>query len=158
MPKLVSHSPDNNIGVVGEVDITTSEEIVRIVKQARNALEGWATQSALNRKQKLEALYTAFVSSKDTLALLESKEMGMPIEESKSDLDSGLNYFRWYLDNAEKYLAPEVSFEDDKEIHTVHYEPTGVAAVIMPWNFPFSNLIWGAIPNLVVGNTVVFKH
>src|SRR4030042_3765135 len=34
----------------------------------------------------------------------------------------------------------------------------GVAAVIVPWNFPFANFLWGVIPTLIAGNTVVFKH
>jgi acyl-CoA reductase-like NAD-dependent aldehyde dehydrogenase len=58
----------------------------------------------------------------------------------------------------EKALTPEITFESDTEIHRYFYEPTGVAAVISPWNFPVSNFIWGVMPNLVVGNTVVHKH
>jgi len=45
-----------------------------------------------------------------------------------------------------------------QKIHKIVYEPFGVAAVIAPWNFPFSNFMWGVIPNLIAGNTVVFKH
>ena len=48
-------------------------------------------------------------------------------------------------------------FEDEASIHTVFHEPIGVAAVIVPWNYPFSTVIWQLIPNLLVGNTVVFK-
>jgi acyl-CoA reductase-like NAD-dependent aldehyde dehydrogenase len=43
---------------------------------------------------------------------------------------------RWNLDNADKCLAPEVTFENEEEIHKVFYEPLGVGAVITPWNFP----------------------
>tara|TARA_Y100000310_G_C20672325_1_gene810985 strand:- start:1875 stop:2885 length:1011 start_codon:yes stop_codon:yes gene_type:complete len=38
------------------------------------------------------------------------------------------------------------------------HEPYGVAAVITPWNYPFDMFLWGVIPNLIAGNTVVFKH
>lgn len=71
--------------------------------------------------------------------------MGMPITQSLTDMNSGLGYFKWYLNNAEKYLSPEITHEDSKSVHTVYYEPTGVAAVISPWNFPFSNFICGVI-------------
>jgi len=37
------------------------------------------------------------------------------------------------------------------------YEPTGAVAVISPWNYPLGMALWGIVPNLVVGNTVVFK-
>lgn len=158
MSKLISLSPDNTIGKLGEIEITTESEGKESVSNARNSFKQWSRFSVEERKQYLEKIYEVFESNREELATLESKEMGMPIIESRIDVDSGLNYFRWYLDNTEKYISPEVSFENESEIHTVYYESIGVAAVIMPWNFPFANLIWGCIPNLIVGNTVVFKH
>ena len=103
-------------------------------------------------------MFDALGERKEELALLETKQMGMPIKQSLADVDSGLDYFKWYLANTEKCIAPETTFEDDKSVHIVSYEPIGVAVVISPWNFPFSNFIWGVIPNLIVGNTVVYKH
>lgn len=158
MMKLVSISPDNTLGVIGEVDITTKSEIEDIVSKATKSFKAWSKLDLQERVSYLERLYKEFEKNKEELAEMGSKEMGMPIEESLEDLESGLSYFRWYLDNAFKYISPEVSFENKEEIHTVYYEPVGVVAVIMPWNYPFSNLIWGTIPSLIVGNTVVFKH
>ncbi len=158
MSKLVSISPDKSIGVVGEIEISTKEYVLEQVSKAKETFKSWSKLSILDRKEILEKLYSSFDSNKEELAEMASKEMGMPIEETHIDLESGLNYFRWYLDNCDKYLSPEISFENEKEVHTVYYEPIGVAGVIMPWNFPFSNLIWGVIPSLISGNTVVFKH
>jgi len=62
------------------------------------------------------------------------------------------------LDNAEKYLVSEVTYEDAHEIHTLYHEPFGVVAVIVPWNVPASNFVWGCGQHLIAGNTVVFKH
>ncbi len=47
----------------------------------------------------------------------------MPIRLARDEVQYGLSYFLWYLDNAESSLAPEVVFESDTEIHTVFYEP-----------------------------------
>ncbi len=158
MTKLESISPDKTIGKLGEVEISTEAEIKEAVSNAKESFKKWGRLSVQERKQLLEKIYYVFDKNREELAQLESKEMGMPIVESRIDIESGLNYFRWYLDNTEKYISSEVSFENETELHTVYYEPIGVAAVIMPWNFPFSNLIWGVILNLIVGNTVVFKH
>ena len=81
--------------------------------------------------------------------------MGKPITEAK--LDGFLEEFEWFLDNSEKAFVDEITHEDEKSIHRIVYEPYGVAAVITPWNFPTGMFIWGTIPNLVAGNTVVFK-
>ncbi len=157
MTKFISISPDNTIGQLGEVDITSEAAVKEAVSNARSSFKQWSRLSVEERKQYLEKIYKVFDSNREELAKLESMEMGMPIVESRIDVDSGRNYLRWYLDNTQKHISPEVSFENDTELHTVYYEPIGVAAVIMPWNFPFSNFIWGVIPNLMVGNSVVFK-
>ena len=67
-------------------------------------------------------------------------------------------YFKWFLENAEEALADKITYQDENTLHRIVFEPIGVAAVIVPWNFPFVNVIWGTIPNLLAGNPVVFKH
>ena len=52
-----------------------------------------------------------------------SMEMGMPIRQARDEVVYGLTYFRWYLENAETYLSPEVTRETESELHTVFYEP-----------------------------------
>lgn len=156
--KLISTNPGKNYEILGRVDISAKSEIKNSVKQANKAKEDWASWGIKRRAIILQKLYKDFSQRKEELALLETQEMGMPITQSLLDIDSGLDYFKWYLENTEKYLAPETTHEDKISIHKVYYEPIGTAAVIVPWNFPFSNVIWGVIPNLLVGNTVVLKH
>ncbi len=158
MSKLISTNPAKNYERLGEIDISSAEEIKQKVVKARKAFPEWKKLGVSGRIEALRPLLDYFTKHKKEIAVLETKEMGMPISQSLGDVDFGLDYFKWYLDNAAKYLTPETTFEDDNSIHQVHYEPIGVAAVIIPWNFPFSNFIWGVGQNLVVGNTVVMKH
>ena len=137
---------------------STNEDIQAAVSKANSAKEAWRLLGVEKRIVLLKRLFEDLKTHKEDLSLLETKEMGMPITQSQFDVEFGLEYFDWYLRNAEAHLAPEVIFQDSKAIHTVFYEPIGTSAVISSWNFPFSNFIWGVIPNLVVGNTVVFKH
>jgi succinate-semialdehyde dehydrogenase/glutarate-semialdehyde dehydrogenase len=99
------------------------------------------------------------VKQKKDIQLIAAKEMGMPISVSDTiDIGPGLAYMKGYLDYIEEWLEPEIIFQNKKEIHYQFFEPKGVAAISVPWNFPFCNFIWGVMQNLVVGNTVVFKH
>ena len=141
-----------------KINDSTAKEIKGAVSAAREAQENWYGLGFKGRTKILSKIYSKFTERKEELAHLETEQMGMPINQSLGDIDFGLNYFKWYLENSEKYLMPETTFEDNESVHTVYYEPIGVAAVISPWNFPFSNFIWGVIPNLIVGNTVVHKH
>ena len=157
MAKLISINP-SNYEVLGEVEMSTEKEIVEKVVSAHASQKNWKALGLTKRIELLKSLLPLFTSKKEELALLSSKKMGMPYSEAVDDLNSGIEYFTWYLENAEKYLKPEITFEDENEIHKVIYEPKGVAAVIVPWNFPFSNFIWQVGQNLIVGNVVIFKH
>jgi len=157
MAKLISTNP-SNYEILGEVEVSTNTEIQEKVKLAHVSQKDWNAIGLSKRIGLLKSLLSLFTSQKEKLALLASKEMGMPYSEAVDDLNSGIEYFTWYLENAEECLKPEITFEDENEVHKVIYEPKGVVAVIVPWNFPFSNFIWQVGQNLIVGNTVVFKH
>ena len=106
----------------------------------------------------IERLKDIIKSKKREFAELITNEMGMPISESLSDIDSGLEYIEWYIDNVEKIIGDKITYEDEKEIDKIIFEPKGVVAVIIAWNFPFSSFVWQAVTNLIVGNTVIIKH
>ncbi len=156
MDKMNSINPSNG-EVLGEVAVSSEGEIVEKVEKAHHALGEWQKLGVGGRVKVLKKIPELIKENKDDLALLASKEMGMPISESKDDIDYSLDYFNWYFDNAEEYLLSERIYEDEKIRHVIYREPRGVVAVITPWNFPVSNFVWSVIQNLIVGNTVVFK-
>lgn len=158
MNKLVSTNPGKNYEVLGEVPFSTEEEIKEKVKKAQLAKNKWKELGLEGRMKALRRVVDAISEKQEELAVLATKEIGMPISSSRTDAKDAIQLFTWYLDNAEKYLSPEKVYEDETSINTVYYEPYGVAVVISPWNFPLSNFVWGAGQNLISGNTVVFKH
>jgi succinate-semialdehyde dehydrogenase/glutarate-semialdehyde dehydrogenase len=156
MTNIISNNPSTG-ETLGEVEVTSNDEIKAKVDKARKALKGWKELVIGGRVKALYKVVEGFERRHDEFASLISKEMGMPISQSTHDVHGAIDYFNWYLDNAEKYLAPEVVYQDDETTHTVLYEPVGVVAAITPWNFPASNFVWMCGQNLIVGNTVVFK-
>lgn len=156
---LISTNPGKNDEAIGSVPISTKSQVHQAVVAARGASAMWRELGVTGRATYLQNFYLLCQKHRDDIAKFTSREMGMPITLSKNgDMGDGLSYFQWYLANAEKILSPVTSFEDEAVKHTVFYEPIGVAAVIMPWNWPFCNFVWGVIPQLIAGNTVVFKH
>ena len=159
MKKLISTNPSQNFSKIGGVKVSSSKEISDKVKKAGVMTQKWANTYLKERVTILKNVYKALFKRKDEISKLASTEMGFPIKEQKMfDMGDGFYYFKWYLDNAIKLLSPEVTFQNNKEAHKIYYEPYGVAAVIQPWNFPFCQWSWSVVPNLVAGNTVVFKH
>ncbi|MBI4836073.1 MAG: aldehyde dehydrogenase family protein [Candidatus Abawacabacteria bacterium] len=157
MNRLVSSNPSQNYLPLGEVAISTPEEIKQKVAAAHRAQHLWYALGVEKRVEILGKVIAHFAQDQERLALLMAQEMGMPLKEARSDMTSGIAYFNSYLDTAAAYLQECITYETASEIHQVYHEPYGVAAVIVAWNFPFSNFVWQCGQNLVAGNTVVFK-
>ena len=154
--KIKSLNPSNKV-LIGEIEASTDAEIEQKVQVARMALKAWKDLGVKGRVSALRKVVENLTKRQDEFASLISREMGMPISQSVHDVSGAVDYFNWYLDNAEKYLSPERLYVDQTQVDEVHYEPVGVVAAITPWNFPASNFVWMIGQNLIVGNTVVFK-
>lgn len=155
--KLVSINPSTN-AVLGEVEMSTKEEIDAKVKSARKAQQSWRELGIEGRNKILRNFYDLLEKNKQELAELQSTEMGMIISESVGDIEGSIDYLRWYSDHASEHLSPYTTFENDKEIHRVYREPRGLVASIIPWNYPLANFVWQCGQSLVAGNMVILKH
>ena len=158
MKKLISTNPSKNYRPIDEVEISSLEEVRSKVAAAHRAKHSWRELGVEKRVALLKKAVDHFEKEKERLAKLISQEMGKPIRSAIEEMDSSLEYFHSYFQMAKSALKPEVTFENEQELHEVHREPYGVVAAIAPWNYPFSNFVWQAGQNLVAGNTIVFKH
>jgi aldehyde dehydrogenase (NAD+) len=154
---IVSTNPGRNYEVVGEVRVSSAADIAIAVHQARAAQPAWQALGVAGRVKALEPVASLFEQHRQEIAEIIAREMGAPAAQADGSTSWVLSRMRWNLDNAAVWLAPEVTFENAEEIHKVFYEPFGVAAVIVPWNFPQSNFVMGAFQPLLAGNTVVYK-
>ncbi|HTB48505.1 MAG TPA: aldehyde dehydrogenase family protein [Verrucomicrobiae bacterium] len=157
MSELVSTNPADNYAVVGQVTISDETDIYTKVAAANQAKTAWKALGVEPRIALLEPIRDEFQKRTGEIAELISRETGKPIVESVSEAEDYVEEITWFLENGPKALANEITHEDDESLHEVVYEPYGVAAAIAPWNFPFGMAVWGVFPNLVAGNTVVFK-
>lgn len=158
MALLFSTNPAKNYKLLGSVEITPPQKVKQLVTKAQSKAIFWKELGVKKRTDMIRPLYKELIKKKKDMAFLTTKEIGKPLTESLSDLDWDEEYLKDFLNNGEKYLGDEITHKEDGIIHKIVYEPLGVAAVIVPWNFPFANFLWGVIPNLIAGNTVVFKH
>ncbi len=156
--KIKSINPFN-YEIIGEVESSSPEEVTLVVKKARAAFKGWSEMPVTERSKKVRSLIPVFEKRAEEIAKLTAQEMGMPVGLARESTQTeSIDFINLYCDIAEKCLAPKITFEDDREVHTVYREPVGVVAAIVPWNFPLSNFVWGCAQALIAGNTVVMKH
>jgi succinate-semialdehyde dehydrogenase / glutarate-semialdehyde dehydrogenase len=157
MSKLTSTNPSDNYTPVGDVEISTPEEITEKITAANKAKTVWKELGVAKRIELLRPIQAEFNERREEIAQLLTKEIGKPISQTRGEAEGYTEEFTWFMDHAEEALKDEVTYEDEKSRHRIVYEPFGTAAVITPWNFPYGMAIWGIVPNLLAGNTVVFK-
>ena len=85
-----------------------------------------------------------------------TKEMNKPVSQSIAEVKKCALMARFYA-NAENILKPE-KIKTEYKVSEIHYAPMGVILGVMPWNFPFWQVLRFAVPAILAGNTVVLKH
>lgn len=157
MRMMVSINPANG-EVLGEAPMTSVEDVVRIVREARAAQPAWRKLGLEARIKALRVLAELFNKYQQAIAVATSREMGQPINLSHGMAERSVEQFHWNLDHAPAILKNEITYEDAAVVNEVIYEPRGVAAVIMAWNFPIGNFVYSVSQTLIAGNTVVVKY
>ena len=136
-----------------------SADVDRAVRAAREAFRksGWATMSVTKRAALMHKLADLVDRHAAVLAQLESLDVGKPLAQAAGfDVPNCAQTLRWYADLAvsTKLRTPiAVSGFDAKQVRV----PYGVAALVLPWNFPLLLVGWNISPALAAGNTVVIK-
>ena len=133
-----------------EVAQAGQEDVELAVGAARSAFEnGWAEIAPSERAKYLFRIARIIQERSRELAVAESLDGGKPIRESRDvDLPLAAAHFFYYAGWADKL---EYAFPNRRP------RPLGVAAQIIPWNFPLLMLAWKIAPALAAGNTVVLK-
>ncbi|MBS0484230.1 MAG: aldehyde dehydrogenase family protein, partial [Proteobacteria bacterium] len=132
-------------------------EIDAALRQAESAQTGWAALSFDERAGFMRNLAQVFRQRSEEYAHLITGEMGKLLREAKAEVEKCALGCEHYAEHAQVYLRDE-TIASDASRSVVVYQPLGVVLCIMPWNFPFWQLIRAAAPALMAGNTVVLKH
>jgi succinate-semialdehyde dehydrogenase/glutarate-semialdehyde dehydrogenase len=124
---------------------------------ARAAQREWAAQSVSERLPLLRRVAGLLRRRKDDLAPLASLEMGKPLTEALAEIEKCAWCLEFYADAGPDFLRDEVVSTNAADSRVV-YQPLGLVLAIMPWNYPFWQVIRAAAPILVGGNGLVLKH
>jgi len=135
----------------------TATQIDAAVGAAHEAQQQWRRTSFDERARHLTETARLLGDRREEYATLISREMGKPIAEARAEIDKCAWTCEFYADHAAAFLAPETvkTAADDS---FVTYEPLGVVLAIMPWNFPFWQVVRFAAPALMAGNGALLKH
>jgi acyl-CoA reductase-like NAD-dependent aldehyde dehydrogenase len=143
--------------VISSYDIMSIEQIEHIAKNAQSAFEKWKKKEILERCDYIRDLAKILTKNKDRYAKIVTEEMGKPITQAIAEIEKCVLVCEYYSENAEVFLRDEIVPTEYRKSF-ISFEPLGVVAGIMPWNFPFWQVMRYAIPTLIAGNVAVLKH
>ncbi len=132
-------------------------QVVQIVEKAHISFSSWKNLDVKTRAKYMQALADLLRRKRDALATLITSEMGKIFRESKAEIDKCVWLCEYYANNAESMLEDEDVLSDGTKSY-IRFDPLGVIYAIMPWNFPFWQVLRFAVPTIMAGNTVVLKH
>jgi betaine-aldehyde dehydrogenase len=131
------------------------EETDAAVAAARAAFPAWREVAPADRARLLRSLATAVEEHGEELALLETRNVGKPISDSRAEVAMVADVFHFYAGAVDKHHGETIPVAGGVDM--TFREPLGVVGLIVPWNFPIAISSWKLGPALACGNTVALK-
>ncbi|SIP97283.1 succinate-semialdehyde dehydrogenase / glutarate-semialdehyde dehydrogenase [Chryseobacterium sp. RU37D] len=124
--------------------------------KADNAFSEWKKRTFEDRQQLIAKAAEILKNNSEKYGAIITQEMNKPISQSIAEVEKCALMMNYYAD-AENILKPE-KIDSEFAYSEIHYVPKGVILGVMPWNFPFWQVLRFAVPAILAGNTVVLKH
>ncbi|WP_275287206.1 aldehyde dehydrogenase [Halomonas elongata] len=151
----VNPATGETLAEVASCDAADAEAAVAAARRAFESGE-WSRRSPAGRKAVLLKLAELMEANQHELALLDSLDMGKPVNSSLGDMAGAIGCIRHHAESIDK-LYGEVAPTGEESLGLVMREPLGVVASIVPWNFPLMMTAWKIGPALAAGNSVILK-
>ena len=143
--------------IIKSFEADSSDLINTKLDTATTAFQSWRLSTFETRKVLFNQLIQVFEDNKPVMASLITLEVGVPIKQALGQIDKCISGMKHYVTNIEDILKPEIiDIPNQKSI--VVFEPIGLIFSIMPWNFPFWQVMRVAIPVIMSGNVYAIKH
>jgi len=132
-------------------------QVAALLQGAQRAFDEWRTTGFAERGSLMRRAAARLRERQKDDAVLMAAEMGKPVAQGKGEVEKCAWVCDWFAENAERLLAPE-EVETEASHSFVAFAPLGVILAVMPWNFPFWQVVRFAAPAFMAGNSGLLKH
>ncbi len=153
---LNSVNPANGQEIASYEEMTKGEVKV-IISDVNSAYREWRQTSFYHRSQLMKNAAQILQDKKEDLGRLMTLEMGKPFSQAVAEANKCASVCEYYAENAERILGDQI-IETDASKSYITYRPIGIVFAVMPWNFPFWQVLRFAAPALMAGNVGILKH
>ena len=144
----------------GEVFATypyeSATSLERSLTTATQGYKTWSSMAVSARLGVLRRMAEILRRDVEALGMMATKEMGKPIVQARAEVEKCAILCDWYAENGADLLADKPTSVGEQAY--VSFLPLGPVLAIMPWNFPYWQILRGAVPILLGGNAYVLKH
>ena len=146
-----------NEEILGNASKASPEDVEKALKSAQQGLEVWKKTTPWQRSYILRRIADKMREKQDVLAKWMTLEMGKPLNEAKGEVNGAADIFEWNAEETKRIYGQTVEsrFEDTR-VH-VYYQPVGVVAALVPWNFPLVLSSRKISTGLAAGCSVIVK-
>lgn len=142
---------------IAQYDEYSTQEIENIINNNFEAWRLWKIRSFAERGRMLMTAANVLRERKEEWARLMTNEMGKRIVEARAEIEKCAWVCEYYAENGEQMLADEPIDTDGQKSMAI-FQPIGPVLAVMPWNFPFWQVLRFAAPALMAGNVCLLKH
>ncbi len=133
----------------------TVTDVEQAIAQSDAAFRQWRSVPVEARAQKLRDLGAALRNRGEEMAQMITREMGKPIAQARGEVAKSAGLCDWYAEHGPAMLSTEATQVADA---VIEYRPLGPVLAVMPWNFPLWQVLRGAVPIILAGNSYLLKH
>ena len=146
-----------NEEVLGKASKASPDDVNKALSSAQKGLEVWKKTTPWQRAYILRRVADKMREKQDVLAKWMTLEMGKPLNEAKGEVNGAADIFEWNAEETKRIYGQTVEsrFEDTR-VH-VYYQPVGVVAALVPWNFPLVLSSRKISTGLAAGCSVIVK-
>ena len=142
--------------IIAEHEVLTNTQLNQKLQLSERAFKNWKQTTFEQRADMMQKLAAILREKKTELGMLITNEMGKVLSESISEVEKSAGNCDFYAENAEKMLKDEQYDTPFKSMSV--YDPIGAVFAIMPWNYPFWQVLRYAAPAIMAGNVTLLKH
>lgn len=142
---------------IGHYPFESAAALQAALARSAAGFRAWSRQPLAQRTQRLLALGQELRDNAEAMARMITLEMGKPIAQARGEIEKCAQLCAWYAEHGPAMLSAEPTLVEGGKAR-IEYRPLGPILAVMPWNFPIWQVLRGAVPTLLAGNTYVLKH
>lgn len=135
----------------------SSSDVDLAITLADSAFRQWRKTSVAQRADALRAIGRVLRERAEEMAQCITREMGKPINQARGEVAKSAHLCDWYAEHGPAMLATEATQVENHQA-VIKYRPLGPVLAVMPWNFPLWQVLRGAVPIMLAGNSYLLKH